>query len=71
MTAEQKSWLDRNKNYRMVGTRGGNSTWSRVGMLHEDGIFEPHVRGQRPNVRQGSFEVGILTVPQAHEPTLR
>ena len=61
MTGEQADWLRKNKSYSAIGQgrRYGN-----MGMLHADGTFEPHQRGRRPNVRQGSFEVGIPEVPK-------
>jgi hypothetical protein len=60
MTAEQKSWLDSNKPYRAIGQVSGFSRYVRRGMLYPDGTFELTIRGQRPRVVQGCFEVGIL-----------
>ena len=65
MTGEQAKWLTdhRAEGYRVRGQLGGvGSRWVRTGMLHADGTFDRTVPGQRPAVRQGSFEVGILEV---------
>jgi hypothetical protein len=62
MTGEQANWLrtHRAEGYQPIGVLPGGCTWVKRGMLHPDGTFEAMVRGQRPAVRQGSFEVGVL-----------
>jgi|WetSurMetagenome_2_1015567.scaffolds.fasta_scaffold00813_17 hypothetical protein len=61
MTGPQKKWLDANRPYRPLGQPpGAGAAYVKVGILHEDGAFELKQRGGRPNVRPGSFEVGIL-----------
>jgi len=63
MTGEQANWLRQNKEYRALGQRPGlGARYVRIGMLHADGTFELHPRGRRPNVKPGSFEVGVLEV---------
>ncbi len=64
MTPLQADWLRKNKHYRAVPTiRAGNTTFVERGMLHPDGSFEKIVRGANPRVVVGSFEVGILKIP--------
>lgn len=70
MTNEQKTWLDDHKaeGYRVRGRAAGNAAWLKSGMLHADGTFELVGRGARPNVRPGSFEVGILQTSEGQLP---
>jgi hypothetical protein len=65
MTGAQADWLRANKAYRAVGNVPSGGRYIKRGMLHEDGTFELIYRGVRPNIRVGSFEVGILEMPGA------
>lgn len=69
MTTEQKVWLDahRAEGYRVRGAVAGNARWTKTGMLHADGSFEPFIKG-RPGVRVGSFEVGVLQMNESQLP---
>lgn len=60
MTREQKEWIDKNPPYRVMTRAAGSSYYTKAGMLHTDGTFEPRMQNGRLNVRPGSFEVGIL-----------
>jgi hypothetical protein len=63
MTGPQADWLRANKAYRAVGNVPSGGSYVKRGMLHADGEFELINRGVRPNVRVGSFEVGVLELP--------
>jgi hypothetical protein len=62
VTAEQAAWLNANKPYRAVGQRAGSTEYLKRGILHADGRFELILRGVRPNITPGCFEVAVLHV---------
>lgn len=57
MTPKQKAWLDdhRRQGWSAVGYGG---RYSKRGILHADGTFEEIMRGARPRITPGCFEVG-------------
>ena len=68
MTGEQGEWLRSNPRYRAVTSRlPTGARYINRGMLHADGTFEAIHRGMRPNVRVGSFEVGIFEMTPGPE----
>ena len=60
MTNEQALWLRYNPSYRALSRAPSGFKWSKVGMLHPEGIFELTPPRARPVVKPGSFEVGVL-----------
>jgi hypothetical protein len=66
MTGAQAAWLQKNRRYRAIHQIGGNTRFAERGILHEDGTYEPTVRGRVPRITQGCFEVGVLEIREPH-----
>lgn len=65
MTPQQAEWLRKNKHYRAVPTvRGGNAKYVDRGLLQPDGTFAPIIAGRIPPAQIGSFEVGVIKMPE-------
>lgn len=61
MTGEQKAWMDKHPEYRVVGPPpGGGFTYQRTAYLNPDGTIP--AKDSSPEV--GCFRVGVLVAPK-------
>lgn len=60
MTGAQATWLQNNKSYEAIGF---GRKYSKRGILHADGKFEPDERGKMRRITPDCIEVGQRTNP--------